>query len=551
VRRIGVDLDDAQMHEHVRCSPLAGAGGFVRFCERHVIIQDKETSAEVPFLLFEGQRRVVPDLVRWSWLTALKGRQLGLTWLAAAYTLWRVIYERFFQAAIINQEKQYAEDFIYRIRWIHDRLPAWCQRVVTKDRDEILRFASPGGNLAEIRSLVGGDKAARSFTGDLALFDEASRIPSLGATLGAIIPTMRRSLAAAQHGQIIVLTTSAGAEGEYADHWRETYGEGGDLLDENGVGPTSFKPVFLHWSERPGRTQAWYAARKKELDRISPVMVKREYPETPEEAFEHAEGRVYPLFTRKRNVGAIEIPDYAQRGRCVDWGESKSAFVVLWYAYVEGPPGFLIHPDCKNCIREFLAYRLDDDGKPEKKHDHCPDAVRYAVTTRDLRGLVYVYRELYRLNTVAEGWTFTKEIAEVHEMSGWERTGPESRRKWRQGDGETYELGTVADSAWGTAINEWSDQQVPTVPSTNFSHKRAGRSHTDKPFDVKMEGIRLVGDLIAGEEDLKHFYQITPEARAVQVYRTVQRRRKGVGLTMEEARAVAYAKTVLKRMRKR
>jgi hypothetical protein len=530
---------------------MFGSAGFIRFCHEHVIIQDKETQKELPFALFAGQRRVVPDLVAWAWLTALKGRQLGLTWLAAAYTQWRITYQRFFQAVIINQERQYADDFIFRMRWIHDRLPVWCQRVVTKDRDGILRFASPGGNLAEIRSLVGGDKAARSFTGDLAIFDEGSRIPQFGETLGALIPTMRRSQAQAQHGQIIVLTTSKGAEGEYADHWRETYGEGGDLLDENGVGPTSFKPVFLHWSERPGRDKAWYLARKKELDRISPVMVKREYPDTPEEAFEYAEGRVYPLFTRDRNVGAIEIPDFARRGRCIDWGETKSAFVVLWYAYVEGPPGFLVHPDCKNCIREFLAYRLDDDGKPEKKNDHCPDAVRYAVATLGLRGLVYVYRELYRLNTVAEGWTFTKEIAEVHEMSGWERTGPESRKKWRQGEGETYDLETVADSVWGTACNEWTAQQIPTEPSTKFSYKRGGKTHTDKPSDVKLEGIRLVGDLIAGTEDLKHFYQITPEERAVQIYRKVRRRRSGVGLTMDEARAVAYAKTVLKRRRKR
>jgi len=46
----------------------------------------------------------------------------------------------------------------------------------------------------------------------------------------------------------------------------------------------------------------------------------------------------------------------------------------------EGKPGLLIHPGCKNLIREFKLYRWDAKSKrdrPKKENDHALDALRY------------------------------------------------------------------------------------------------------------------------------------------------------------------------------
>jgi phage terminase large subunit-like protein len=48
----------------------------------------------------------------------------------------------------------------------------------------------------------------------------------------------------------------------------------------------------------------------------------------------------------------------------------------------EGKPGILIHPDCKNLIREFKLYRWDSRSKrdrPQKLNDHALDALRYEI----------------------------------------------------------------------------------------------------------------------------------------------------------------------------
>ena len=48
----------------------------------------------------------------------------------------------------------------------------------------------------------------------------------------------------------------------------------------------------------------------------------------------------------------------------------------------EGKPGILIHPGCKNLIREFKLYRWDSRSKrdrPKKENDHALDALRYEI----------------------------------------------------------------------------------------------------------------------------------------------------------------------------
>ncbi len=540
------DIEEAEL-----CHPNKGLAGFTRWCRRHVRIEDKEGGGDCPLDFWPGQARIAVDLVKGTWIIGLKGRQLGFTWETIAFIVWRGVYERSFLVVIISQQlKPYALDNIWRAYFIYERLPGWSQPQIVKKTETDFFF---GG--CRIRSLVGGDNAARSFTGDLCFVDEASRVPDLGDTLAAVMPALTRSVRRDRDGQIILGTSSAGPIGDYADLWERTYGLQGELLDANGVGPTRFKPIFLSFDERPGRTKEWWAEQKVVLDAISRVKVFQEYPRTIEEAFEHAAGRVYPLFTRDRNIGVLmnaagepEIPNYAKRMRAIDWGESKSAYVVLWIAYMEGPPGLLIHPDCKNTIREMLSYRLDEDtGRPAKEHDHTPDCLRYAVTYHDMKGLVYVYRELFRLDSVERGWNPMLEIDEIHQLSGWERTGATSRRPWRPGkNGEKYALSAVADRSLGKMINLFTAKGIPCQPSRRIRGTRtADGQQLDKPDDEKIEGIRAVAALIDGTRDIEHYYHLTRREQALQIYRAARRDPVHAASSLQERQMMQLAKEIL------
>lgn len=549
-RRVGAARGPQSEDQEIEaglCHPRQGSAGFVRFCYQHIKVEDAETKQAVPFVLFPGQRRIVEDLVAGRWLLQLKGRQLGFTTQWAAYILYRIIYARSFRVAVIFQERAYAEEFLVKLKYMYDRLPTWFQPEVTRDNTKMLEF----GSTRYVRAMVGSDKAARSTTGDLVLYDEASRIPRFAASLAAAQPALEAS-----KGQIGVLTTSAGPTGDFYTLWQETYGDHGERLDDDGVGPTGFKLCFLHWSERPGRDRAWYEEQKARLDRIGSTVVKQEYPDTPEEAFEYAAGRVYPLFTRDTCIGDISIPSTAYRYRAIDWGETKSAYVVLWIAHIPGPPGFLVSPKCPNTIREFLGYRWDEDrpGEPVKREDHCPDAVRYAVIHWSLTGLVYVYREIYRTDSLAKGWNPMLEIEEIHKASGWVLAEPELRDIWRPSRrGELY-YGTVADRSWGKAIALMNANDIPCQGNRPIERRlRKGTTGTDNPLSEVQEGIRMVSAVIDGSIDIEKRIKVSREGAALRVYyeSRVQRRLVPHTVGLPERQLQQMARDLLKRRRRR
>jgi len=177
------------------------------------------------------------------------------------------------------------------------------------------------------------------------------------------------------------------------------------------------------------------------------------------------------------------------------------------------------------------------------------------VTTFNLRGLVYVYREVWRLDSVARGWSPTKDIAEIHELSGWERTGPSFKRGWRPTINAERFKGTVADRSMGKLINEFSSKQIPTRGHQWFERQEGKRKLRDKPFDERIEGIRWVADLIDGTEDLHHFYQITPAERALAAHRGYKSRRMVDGMpssvTLEESKEMQLAREILAKARQR
>lgn len=507
------------------CHPKHGAGGFQQFCDRFVKINETVTlptgekkSREIPMVLWDGQLEVIFDLAKGIWIVLLKGRQLGLTWLIVAYVVWLTVYRKHCVMVIINQELGYAEEFISRVLYVHDRLPIWLQKPTSTRNKKSLEWKKDGQNI-QIFAKVGGEKVARSLSCDLIVLDEASRIDYLDKTMQAIQPGCE-----SVGGQIVALSSSAGPQGFFHETWKEAFGDDGEKVRPDGRGPNGFKPIFLHWSKRNGRDAAWYARESQRLGKISPVAVKQEHPETPQEAFEHAAGRIYPLFRRETCVGTIErLPLNAIRYRAIDWGSAESPFVVLWLAHVPGKPGLLVSPKCPHTIREFFAYRWEDpddveDGKPQKpvkKDDHTCDAVRYAVTTFNLTGLVYVYREFYETQSVARGWNIMTEIEHIHRLSGWEEAPDEVLARWWPGDqGESYEA-SVADRSWAKAIATYNANDIPLRGHKVISIKQDKKELTDQPLIETLEGIRQVSALIDGSLDVEKYLTINRERLAV------------------------------------
>ena len=533
---------DEREKEHQLCSPLYGSDGFRRFCNFHCIIQDKTSRASVKFALFPGQNRIVDPMVAGKWLLCLKGRQLGFTWLDAAYVAWKVIYNPIFTVIVISQERPYAQDFLARVAWIMNRLPPYLQPKRTKANTQMMAFSANGFE-REVRSVAGGKKAGRSVTADLVIIDEAAYVPFLAETLAAVTPTVEVA-----KGQIILQSTSAGPSDLFFELWEETYGIAGANVGADGMGPTGYMPIFIRWDERPGRDQAWYDDQARKMAKLGPTKMKQENPNTPEEAFEFASGRIYPQFNRTDHIGDIKIPSGAELYRAIDWGQTESAMVVLWVAHIPGPTGLLVSKDCKHSIREMMGYRYDPDRPEEvlKKNDHTCDALRYLLVTRKLTGLVYVYREWYVEDAVGKHIGVNQVIQTVHEMSGWTPVPPDVAGKWWAGRvGEKY-IATVADRAWSLMIETLCQNDIPCEGHTRLRLIDVpDQANVDDPRTEVKDGIAYVRRIIDATMDLEKLLPVSRDEAAINSFRDDQKAQRvvkhAVGLKQRQINLLARA----------
>ena len=175
-------------------------------------------------------------------------------------------------------------------------------------------------------------------------------------------------------------------------------------------------------------------------DDLDEITFTREFPNTFLDCFAALEGRVYPRFGMTKRycrelpmspfTEAMKDPDNDRNKvglmRSMDVGFSGShRWVILWIAYNNAePPQLVINPNdpgCEQLIEEMLVYAWEKkNDKPKKEHDHGPDALRYAVTSNHLTGLVYVYRAHYYENAFKMDKAQERVARDIHEVSGWE-----------------------------------------------------------------------------------------------------------------------------------
>lgn len=383
-----------------------GKEGFLLFCREYARIEDKESHRMVPFILNQAQLQIVDKLFRGEWPVVLKARQIGITTLFVVYSLWLVTFNRNRSVVVLNQDKDYANGFLEKVRSCYDLLPPSFQLAITTDQRSRLGF-NKGGHNSSIRSVACTKKAARSLTGDLVIFDEHAYHKYGKEARAAAQPAVERS-----KGIVASISTSDGPQGDFYDVFNNAY-----------AGLNQYSACFFSWKEWPGRTQEWYDETKR-LNSHDPLYMAREYPETWEEAFQAATGRVYPLFRNTKSfVYSRPLNPEWRKYRAIDWG-AVDAFVCLWAVEIPGErPGLSVDPSCKNTIREMLAYIRDEDGKPKDENNHAPDALRYMVVSNGkdgIRGHLHIYREMYIPNSAAKGLSLVDLASRIKFQSGGE-----------------------------------------------------------------------------------------------------------------------------------
>lgn len=239
------------------------------FLDHFAVIDDAqghgEGSGTMPFRLWPAQVGVVWGLMTTPLTIILKARQLGISWLCCGYALWLCLFHPGKLVLLFSQGELEANEMLRRVGAMYDRLPAWM-----RDLNPYAKPPNAGellwANGSRVRSLPATQRAGRSFTASLVIMDEAAHMQWAGSLYTALKPTIDGG------GQLVVLSTANGIGNLFHLLWTKAT-----------AGLNSFSTVFLPWWSRPGRDQAWYAA--KVAEETEPGKVKQEYPESAAEAF--------------------------------------------------------------------------------------------------------------------------------------------------------------------------------------------------------------------------------------------------------------------------
>jgi len=224
-------------------------------------------------------------------LVVLKGRQLGMSWIAAAYSLWIALTQRGALVLLLSQTKDDAVELLAKVVFIYQELPTWLQHADAKIRTQHIKL--PGMSSA-VQALPSTKRAGRGRTARLVVADEHATHTHAVDNFAAVSPTIDAG------GQFISLSTANGVGNLYADlcgqasqamPWvlpvlrPDGHFEFGNRVRDGlrALQVDGWLPLFIPYSARPGRDEAWWE--RKEASYPRKWMIHQEYPRDPEEAF--------------------------------------------------------------------------------------------------------------------------------------------------------------------------------------------------------------------------------------------------------------------------
>jgi hypothetical protein len=258
------------------------AKSFIDFLE-HVYIIDPPPYGRgvIKFQLWPHLVDLIHILGTDRLICILKARQVGISWLLAAYALWTAMYQEGAVVLLFSQGEDEAKVLLGKCKTIHGLLPEHLRGDLGADSTVLLTFPDARSKIAAYPST---EKAGRSETGTLVIQDEADFHEQLDANYTAVKPTIDTN-----GGQLIQVSTV---------NKRRMVTLFKQIFRGAREGVNGFKGVFLGWRARPGRDEKWYERTKAAApttDDMSPELyMEQEYPASEAEAL--APSRVLAAF---------------------------------------------------------------------------------------------------------------------------------------------------------------------------------------------------------------------------------------------------------------
>lgn len=159
-----------QMQEIMRCGTDPSY-----FISKYVKISHP-LKGPIPFQTFPYQDNCLKAFQTNRFVITNKSRQLGLSTLSAAYSLWMALFQRDKNILVIATRLEVAKNFIKKVNGMYDSLPKWLVMPQIKARSvKYLEFS----NGSKVQAVPTGTDAGRSEALSLLVVDECCAASSL------------------------------------------------------------------------------------------------------------------------------------------------------------------------------------------------------------------------------------------------------------------------------------------------------------------------------------------------------------------------------------
>jgi len=247
----------------------------IYFMRKYVKIQHPHRGT-IAFDLYPFQESTLKEVIDNRFELILKSRQLGITTLISAYSLWMMIFNSDKNILIISIKQEVSKEIVTKVRFANDHLPSWLKVPAIEDNRLSLRFK----NGSAIKATSSATDAGRSMALSLLVLDEAAFIDEAEDIWTSAYNTLSTG------GRAVVLSTPNGVGNWFHRKWVEAERKKND-----------FHTLRLPWNLHPERDQTWREEQDKQLGKraasqecdcdfltsgnsVIDLMILKEYEET-------------------------------------------------------------------------------------------------------------------------------------------------------------------------------------------------------------------------------------------------------------------------------
>ena len=213
------------------------------FINEFCVIQHPQRG-KIKFKLYPYQFDVLKEYEKHDYNVVLKSRQLGISTLTAAYSLWMMLFHADKNILCIATAKDTAKNLVTKVRIMYEGLPQWLKTAIVENNKLSLIFK----NGSQIKAIASNESAGRSEALSLLILDEAAFIDKIDTIWTAAQQTL------ATGGRCLAISTPNGVGNWFHKTWQ-------DAQD----GANKFNTVKLHWTCHPERDQEWRDEQTKNL----------------------------------------------------------------------------------------------------------------------------------------------------------------------------------------------------------------------------------------------------------------------------------------------